>query len=77
METAFQALLIVVSTILVVVVLMQNRGTNAGLGGGFGTQGSAYRTRRGIERYLFRGTVVLATVFIVVALISARLHSVQ
>jgi preprotein translocase subunit SecG len=75
METTFQALLIVVSVILTIVVLMQSRG--AGFGGAFGSQGSAYRTRRGIERYLFRGTVILAAVFVVVALITARIHSVQ
>lgn len=75
METAFQAVLIIVSAVLTIVILMQSRG--AGLGGAFGSQGSAYRTRRGIERYLFRGTVVLAAVFVVVALVSARLHSVQ
>lgn len=72
METFFQSLLIVVSTILTVVILMQTRGS--GFGGAFGAQGAAYRTRRGLERYLFRGTVVLAAVFITIALITARLH---
>jgi protein translocase SecG subunit len=71
----FQILLIVVSALLTVVVLMQSRG--AGFGGAFGQQGAAYRTRRGLERYLFRGTVVLAAVFVVVALITARLHTAQ
>lgn len=75
METLFQALLILVSSLLVVVVLMQSRGS--GFGGAFGSQGTAYRTRRGIERYLYRGTVVLAAVFVVVALVTARMHTAQ
>ncbi len=73
METFFQAFLILVSALLITVVLMQSRG--AGFGGAFGTQGGgAYRTRRGLERYLFRGTVVLAAVFVCVALVTARMH---
>lgn len=74
METVLQSLLIVVSTLLIIVVLMQSRG--AGFGGAFGGAqgGSAYRTRRGLERYLFRGTVVLAAVFVAIALITARMH---
>ena len=70
MKTALEVLLIVISTILIAVILMQSRG--AGFGGAFGTQGAVFRTRRGIEQYLFRGTVILAAVFVVVALLSAR-----
>ncbi|MBI2886677.1 MAG: preprotein translocase subunit SecG [Chloroflexi bacterium] len=70
MQVALEAAQIVISTILVVVILMQSRGS--GFGGAFGTQGAVFRTRRGIERYLFRGTVVLAAVFVVISLLSAR-----
>jgi len=68
--TTLQVLQIVLGTVLVVVILMQSRGS--GFGGAFGTQGAVFRTRRGIERYLFRGTVVLAAIFIALSLLSAR-----
>lgn len=70
MKTALAVTQIIVSVILIVVVLMQSRGV--GFGGAFGTQGAVFRTRRGVERYLFRGTVVLAAIFIAVSLLSAR-----
>lgn len=49
--------------ILIVFVLMQQRGT--GLGGAFGGEGVSYRSRRGVEKVLFRGTVLFAAVFLV------------
>ena len=73
MAATVQVIQIVLATILVVVILMQSRG--AGFGGAFGTQGAVFRTRRGIERYLFRGTVVLAALFIAVSLLSARIYT--
>ncbi len=70
MQTVFAVLQILVSIVLIAVVLMQSRGS--GFGGAFGTQGAMFRTRRGIEKYLFRGTIVLAAVFIAISLMSAR-----
>lgn len=70
MRTALPVIQILVSVILIAVVLIQSRGS--GFGGAFGTQGAIFRTRRGIELYLFRGTVVLAALFIAVSLLSAR-----
>lgn len=51
-------------------VLMQARGT--GLGATFGGESTAYRSRRGIERVLFRLTIVLAAVFVIISLVGAR-----
>ena len=70
MKTALEVVQIVLAAILVLVVVMQSRG--AGFGGAFGTQSAVFRTRRGVERYLFRATVVLAAVFIAVSLLTAR-----
>lgn len=70
MQTVFAVLQIVVSIVLIAVVLMQSRGS--GFGGAFGTQGAMFRTRRGIEKYLFRGTIVLAAIFVAISLMSAR-----
>lgn len=70
MKATFEVLQIILATILILVIVMQSRG--AGFGGAFGTQAAVFRTRRGIERYLFRGTIVLAALFIAVSLMAAR-----
>lgn len=44
-----------------VAVLLQARGS--GVGDAFGGSSAVYRTRRGVEKILFRGTIVLAILF--------------
>jgi preprotein translocase subunit SecG len=62
---------IIIALIVIVIILAQVRG--GGLGGIFGGSGeSAFRSRRGIERTLFRFTIVLAVVFIVLSILSVR-----
>jgi preprotein translocase subunit SecG len=56
---------ILVSISLVATVLFQLRG--GGIGGIFGQADSVYRTRRGIESTLFRLTIILAIVLVVLA----------
>jgi preprotein translocase subunit SecG len=56
---------ILVSAALVATVLFQLRG--GGIGGIFGQADSVYRTRRGIESTLFRLTIVLVIVLVVLA----------
>lgn len=51
-------------------ILLQARGT--GLSSTFGGESTAYRSRRGLERVLFRLTIVLATVFVIISLVGAR-----
>ena len=51
-------------------ILLQARGT--GLSSTFGGESTAYRSRRGLERTLFRLTIVLITVFVVISLVGAR-----
>jgi preprotein translocase subunit SecG len=53
---------------LVASILLQQRGT--GLGGAFGGEVTAYRSRRGIERTLFRLTIVLAVLFVLFSLLN-------
>lgn len=55
---------IIVSAVLVVVILLQVRGSGFGE---LGTQ-SVFRTRRGVEKTLFQATIVLAIVFILVSM---------
>ena len=51
---------IIVSILLVIAVLLQQRGS--GLGGIFGGgQGEFYHKRRGFETLVFRSTIILAT----------------
>ena len=69
--TPVQVALIIIGVALVITVLAQVRG--GGLGGIFGGSGeSAFRTRRGFERTLFRFTVVLAVVFVILCILSVR-----
>lgn len=51
-------------------ILLQARGT--GLSSTFGGESTAYRSRRGIERTLFRLTIILVAVFILISLVGAR-----
>ena len=51
---------IIIAIVLVIAVLMQVRGQGTGV---FGSAQTTFRTRRGMERTLFRFTIVLAAVF--------------
>ena len=62
---------IILALMIIAAVLLQVRGTGAQL---FGAAESSFRVRRGFERTLFRGTVVLAVVFTVIAVIAVRLN---
>ncbi|MEI6529293.1 MAG: preprotein translocase subunit SecG [Candidatus Falkowbacteria bacterium] len=57
---------IIVAILLMVAILMQNRG--AGLGGVFGGSGGVYLTKRGLEKKLFMATIILAAIFILLSL---------
>mgnify|MGYP000976778725 FL=1 len=55
----------VVSLLLVASILLQNRGS--GLGSTFGSDFGGYYTKRGIEKFLFYVTIVLAAVFLAIS----------
>ena len=64
--------LVIIAVALIATVLTQIRGGGmSGIFGGGGEQ--AFRTRRGLEKTLFRFTVVLIVVFIVLCILSVRL----
>ncbi len=71
MQTNLNIAQIMLSIALVVIVLFQVRG--GGLGGIFGQQSGVYRTRRGVERVLFRLTIVFVAVFLVISVLTLRL----
>lgn len=56
---------VVVALLLILAILLQNRG--AGLGGVFGGTGGVYLTKRGLEKKLFIATIVLATIFLLLS----------
>jgi len=54
------------AVLLIIAILMQNRGS--GLGSAFGGEGNVYRTKRGVEKYLFVATIIFAILFLAIAL---------
>ena len=70
MQTYLNVAQIVLAIALILAILLQVKG--GGLGGIFGQADTVYRTRRGVERTLFQITIVLAVLFIVIAIISLR-----
>ena len=63
-----QIVTVVSAVILVIAVLLQQRG--ATLGAGFGASGELYTTRRGFDKNLFDVTVIMAVVFVSSILVS-------
>ncbi len=59
---------LIVAVLLSAAILLQSRGT--GLGMAFGGEGNIYRTKRGLEKSLFRATIVLAVLFLGSALVN-------
>jgi len=68
-ETILNVAQIILSVLLVTVILLQARGT--GLGAAFGGGGSIQRSKRGIEKKLHTLTIVIAIIFLGVALANA------
>jgi preprotein translocase subunit SecG len=71
MVTYFNIALIIVAVALTLAILFQVKG--GGLGGIFGQADTVYRTRRGVEKTLFQFTIVMAVLFVVLAVVAIRL----
>ena len=61
-DTILQIVTTVSGVLMIVSILLQQRG--ASLGAGFGSSGELYTTRRGLDKNLFEATVVLAVIFV-------------
>jgi protein translocase SecG subunit len=59
---------IIVSVLLVVLILLQQRGT--ALGSAFGQEGGFYATRRGIQKKILWLTIVCGVLFILLAILN-------
>lgn len=69
MKSAITIFQVIVSIGLIVVILLQSRGS--GLSGIFGGSGAVFRTKRGIEKTLFTLTIILAIFFLGASLANA------
>lgn len=61
-NTILQIVMIASAVLMIVSILLQQRG--ATLGAGFGSSGELYTTRRGIDKNLFEVTIVFAVIFV-------------
>lgn len=73
MTLYFNIAQIVLGSLLCVAILLQKKGS--GLGSAFGGEGNVFQTRRGAEKLLFRGTIVLAILFVGVAIARFLIHT--
>ena len=68
MNNILPYILIGVNVILIVLILIQQRGT--ALGSSFGQEGGFYGTMRGVEKKIFWLTCIFGAVFIILVLLS-------
>ena len=70
LQGALPYIQIVLGALLIVAVILQR--TGASLGGAFGSDNfsSGFHTRRGLEKTLFRATIVLGILFALSALVN-------
>ena len=66
METALTIIHVIVSILLALAILMQNKG--GGLGAAFGGGGEFHATKRGAEKFLHNGTILLTALFVLLAI---------
>jgi preprotein translocase subunit SecG len=69
-DTALRLVMIIVSVVLILVILLQTKGSS--FSGAFGGDTSSiYRTRRGVEKTLFQFTIGVGVLFVLLALITS------
>ncbi len=61
--------------LMVVAILLQQRG--ASLGAGFGSSGELFTTRRGFDKNLFDVTIIFAVIFVVSIIASMMIPGLQ
>lgn len=62
MTSTLNILQLVISLLMIIAILLQNRGS--GLGSAFGGEGNVYLTKRGAEKTIFIATIVLVVLFL-------------
>ncbi len=66
-QTIFNILQIILAVIMILIVLIQQKGT--GLSGVFGGSSNVYSTKRGIDKILHYSTIVVSILFFVLSLL--------
>jgi preprotein translocase subunit SecG len=74
-RSIFQIIQMILGVALIIAILLQARG--AGLGSVFGGTGTVFKTRRGIDRLLFRITIVFVIAFCVFSILTAAIPAPQ
>lgn len=60
---------VVISIILIILILLQEKSSGlSGVFGGGSSADSSYQTRRGFDKFLFWGTIITGTVFVLLSL---------
>lgn len=62
MDSFLQMITLGSAVLMILVILLQQRG--ASLGAGFGSSGELYTTRRGLDKSLFEFTIVMSVIFV-------------
>ncbi len=62
MDQILQIVMAISAVLMVLCILLQQRG--ASLGAGFGSSGELYTTRRGTDKSLYEATIILAVIFV-------------
>lgn len=68
MNNLLPILQILVAIGLITLVLLQQGGS--GLGSAFGQDGGSYSAKRGVQKHIFNGTIVLGILFVILAIIN-------
>jgi preprotein translocase subunit SecG len=70
LDVALDIVQILVSSLLILVILTQSKGS--GFSGAFGGDtGSIYRTRRGVEKTLYQFTIVIGVIFLLLSIVAS------
>jgi preprotein translocase subunit SecG len=72
LKTTLRIAEIILAGSLIVLILMQSRGTS--LGSVFGQEGSVFHTRRGAERILFNVSIGVAFAFLIISVALAHVN---
>lgn len=70
-DSILQIVTIGSAVLMILAVLLQQRG--ASLGAGFGSSGELFTTRRGLDKNLYEATIVLAVIFVLSILVGLLL----
>lgn len=68
MRSLFSLLAVIAGALMIITVLIQNRGQSLGVS--FGGDSGFYRSKRGAEKVIFNATIVLAVIFVMSVILS-------